>query len=148
MTGRGSRFAAFHVRDAVLPATVGGAILARFRATTGALPARGADVPTTGGGAFLPVDVAGVALPAIGDAATPAHAPDRGVAWPVRAAGLTDDANGRVPAPERRVFPAKSVRGFGDRNDRGCHVIRAGCDAELPGKLLPQCRRCRQIEAD
>ena len=112
------------------------------------MPVRGAGAPTTGVGAFLRVDVASVVLPTTGDAATPFRSPVRGVAGPVRAAGLTDDANGRVPAPERRVFPAKSVRGFGDRNDRGCHVISAGCDAELPGKLLPQCRRCLQIEAD
>ena len=145
MTGRGSRFAAFHVRDAVLPTTDGGAILARFRATTGALPARGADVPTTHGDAFLPVDVASVVLPTTADAATPAHSPVRGVAGPVRAAGLTAVANERVPAPERRVFLATPFRDACDRNYRECHAIRDGFDAGPGRKPLPQCRRCRPI---
>ena len=145
MTGRGSRFAAFHVRGAVLPTTDGGAILARFRATTGALPARGADVPTTHGDAFLPVDVASVVLPTTADAATPAHSPVRGVAGPVRAAGLTAVANERVPAPERRVFLATPFRDACDRNYRECHAIRDGFDAGPGRKPLRQCRRCRPI---
>ena len=145
MTGRGSRFAAFHVRGAVLPTTDGGAILARFRATAGALPVHSADVPTTGGDAFLPVDVAGVALPTTGDAATSARSPFRVVERPARAAVLTDVANGRAPAPERRAFLATPVHDAGDRNFRECHAIRDGFDAGPGRKPLPQCRRCRPI---
>ena len=145
MTGQQSRSASSHVRAVVVQSIDDVAIPARFRAIVDALLARVVGFPTTGGGAFLPVDVAGVALPAIGDAATPAHAPERGVAWPVRAAGLTAVANERVPAPERRVFLATPFRDACDRNYRECHAIRDGFDAGPGRKPLRQCRRCRPI---
>ena len=147
MTGRGSRFAAFHVRDAVLPTTDGGAILARFRATTVALPARGADVPTTGGGAFLPVDVAGAVLPTTGDAATPARSLVRGDAGLAHAADRTDAANVQDPFPASRVFLAIPVHAADDQNYREYHAIPGNfCDGHH-GKQLQRCRYCRPIAA-
>ena len=145
MTKRGFQFVAFHVRDAVLPTTGDDATHARFHATSGAVPVRGAGVPTTDGGGFLPADVEAAALPTTGGAATPVRFLFRAVSGSVRVADRTGAANEQVPAAESRAFPATSVRGFGGRNDRGCLAIHAGYDAELPAKLLPQCRRCRPI---
>lgn len=147
MTGQQSRFAASHVRAVVVQAIGDVAIPARFRAIVDALLARVVGFPTTGGGAFPPVDVAGVALPATGDAAIPYRSPDHDVAGLVRAVRQTGAANGRVPAPESRVFLAIPVHAAGDQNCREYLVIRAAFGAGLPGKRLPRCRCRRQIAA-
>lgn len=147
MTGQQSRSAASHVRAAVVQAIGDVAIPARFRGIVDALLAHVVGFPTIGGGAFLPVDVAGVALPATGDAATPVRSPVRGAAGLAHAADRTDAANGRVPASESRVFPATPVHDSCDHNYREYQALHAGFDVGPDGKLPPQCRHCRQIVA-
>ena len=147
MTGQQSRSAASHVRAVVVQAIGDVAIPARFRAIVDALLAHVVGFPTIGGGAFLPVDVAGVALPATGDAATPVRSPVRGAAGLAHAADRTDAANVQDPFPASRVFLAIPVHAADDQNCRGYHAIPGNfCDGHH-GKQLPRCRYCRPIAA-
>ena len=147
MTGQQSRSASSHVRAVVVQSIDDVAIPARFRAIVDALLARVVGFPTTGGGAFLPVDVAGAVPPTTGDAATPARSLVRGDAGLAHAADRTDAANGQDPFPASRVFLATPVHAADDQNYREYHAIPGNfCDGHH-GKQLPRCRYCRPIAA-